>query len=96
MLELKPRDSLEINMKRLFMFFLKENNIYSSYVYNMEKFKNILDPKLCCHHYICHGNTLLTEAFVWSKTIEGYDFWYDLNNKWYRYKKFNNLKFCTI
>ena len=68
---------------QLFIRFLKENNAYHLFLYNICNRKydpswqyNIEDIKTYKAYY------LINHAFAWGETNEGYDFWYNINAKW--------------
>ena len=68
---------------QLFYRFLKINNIYNLFFYNIQNRKyesswqyNIEDIKTYKAYY------LISNAFSWGETKERYDFWYDINAKW--------------
>jgi hypothetical protein len=66
-------------MKRKFIAFLKQNGAYDAFVGNLE-------------NTVCNGagatiptkpaETLISRAFVWRLTPEGFDFWSALSLRW--------------
>ena len=68
---------------QLFYRYLKINNIYNLFFYNIQNRKyesswqyNIEDIKTYKAYY------LINHAFSWGDTKEGYGFWYYINAKW--------------
>ena len=69
-----------------FVKYLKDNNIHEEFIYNCEHYnKNLINNinKTKPHDYV-------NVSFIWSYTKEGYDFWYDIYNKWRKYLKKQN------
>lgn len=72
--------------RRHFFAFLKENNAYDKWLYNLlERLPmndteqcNVSIEKLFKQKCLCAIN----EAFIWHNTKEGYDFWFQLKQKW--------------
>jgi len=67
---------------QLFYRFLKQNHIYHLFLYNV---KNRVYVRWCydiktisTYRPYC----FVDDAFRWSDTNEGYDFWYNINAKW--------------
>ena len=81
--------------KKQFIRFLKENNCYGNFIFNLEnhkqyiysyKFNNVDD---IVKETINRNNNLVNEftcAFSWTNTIEGYRYW---ANKSYQWNKHN-------
>ena len=72
-----------MTLLQLFYRFLKINNIYNLFFYNIQNRKyesswqyNIEDIKTYKAYY------LINHAFSWGDTKEGYGFWYYINAKW--------------
>ena len=63
-----------------FRLFLIENNAYSKYIYNVMHDKEYRAIYGCNEHIRPKG--AICDTFSWARTIEGRDFWNDLNNKW--------------
>ena len=75
--------------RKRFFSFLKENNAYDKWIYNLRKrnpsneiwwwndFYQILYEDRCLRAIIC--------AFFWGNTKEGLYFWSELNHKWHDY-----------
>ena len=78
--------------KKLFIRFLKENNCYEHFIYSMVnndnymfRFNNI--DELINFAIVRRFENFFTDseiyrAFFWSDTIEGNEYWKDINNKW--------------
>lgn len=69
--------------------FLIDNNIFSQFCSNIFVEYSMLLYEYCEYirpfHYI-------NEAFTWSHTEEGYDFWWEVDRKWYKIYEKNKLK----
>lgn len=73
-------NQLDENKYPLFVSFLKDNNIYDSYVKYAINISNRHMPHLA-----------ISGAFLFFRTNEGYDFWNKINNKWDdHYKQFKD------
>ena len=76
-------------MKRKFIHFLKENNVYEKFMYNFEHRKEIHRwyPKISAKKYfdVTYEKHLLFCAFSWRYTNEKLYFWDELNQKWIKY-----------
>lgn len=78
----------KINKKKIlkvFVFFLKEENIYKSYLHNI--YNRFLDKNKCTNFIINElndylGINLISGLFTWRNTEEGYKFWFTINKKW--------------
>ena len=67
---------------QLFIRFLKPHNIYHLFIYNIKNRGNIgwcYDIKSIS---IYKPYYFVDDAFKWSDTKEGFDFWSDINIKW--------------
>ena len=74
--------------RRRFLRFLKEEGVYSEWVYNIRKQHPIWDKKF----WECTLKAMFNEknkcingiynALYWDDTRQGNDFWLKLNNKW--------------
>lgn len=83
-----------MNYVKLFLEFLEKNRCLGRYFYNFEKqAKSVYGPA-----YAGKLNSLLSDipknyildAFLFSKTKEGEDYWLELNFDWYEYLKIND------
>ena len=78
------------NKRKIFIRFLKENNVYKNFINNVEGkygFYKRFDELL----FFATQGIYLNEVkggFRWDKTKEGWKFWDNINNKWrdYYYK----------
>ena len=70
--------------KERFLRFLKEEGVYSEWVYNIRKqhpqtdldfFKEIFSEEKKCAEAIIY-------AFCWRRTKQGHEYWRKLSNKW--------------
>jgi hypothetical protein len=74
-------------LKRFYSF-LKENNIYDVFLYNCYLFSNNKDVIENMVYFITvgikqyNGIYLIGDAFDWSETSEGIQFWNEINKKW--------------
>jgi len=74
-----------------FVKFLKDNNIYDKFIYDLQQDINMRKKK--GHPYIevnnfCNETDYLDYilgAFPWGNTPEGTDFWIRYNHKWVKY-----------
>ena len=57
--------------------FLKDNGVYTSYWKNCEIPLN--------DRMWLFPMGYITYAFCWGDSIEGYDFWYDINTEWCKF-----------
>lgn len=65
--------------KNMFLYFLKENNIYNKYKYELRLRGKTIDGFLDkCDEPM----SFLSESFNWVNTPQGYDFWREINRKW--------------
>lgn len=66
--------------KQLLTNFLMENNCYDIFVKNVEN-HNIYNRTFdgMCEYII---TTIIVYAFIWHKTEQGFQFWYEINKKW--------------
>lgn len=84
------------NYIKFVLRFLKENKVYYVYLYNaknglIKKHKNGLYLEVDCNNYIetfsqrLHQSESMgyffSNSFSWVETIEGYDFWQNLSEK---------------
>jgi len=80
------REKQILKYKKIFFRFLKDNGAYKSFFINfnnregcMYDFENLFDLfDFCVDHEV---NSIIDQAFIWSKTKEGSNFWRSLNNK---------------
>ena len=74
--------------RRRFLRFLKEEGVYSEWVYNIRKQHPIWDKKFwegTLKAMFNEKNKCINgiyNAFYWDDTRQGNDFWLKLNNKW--------------
>lgn len=75
----KWRNLCNKKYKKIFLLFLKENNIYNKYKYQLRVRGNTIDEFLDkCDKPM----SFLAESFNWVNTPQGYDFWREINRKW--------------
>jgi len=67
-----------------FVEFLKDNNIYDQFIYNLKNYNSISLDDYCYKIYI---TSYILDAFSWKHTKEGYDFWDEMSDKWIKYLK---------
>lgn len=69
-----------------FIFFLKRNDLYESYIYNLKK-DNITYPNNLLELYkYTDENYYIAKGFIWYNTKEGYEYWEHINNEWIKTK----------
>ena len=71
---------------KLFVNFLRDNDIYHDYIYNY-------DPEFVAEGDEIKGlppTCLLGQGFIWKDSPEGDEFWRDLDGKWDEYLETNN------
>ena len=80
--------AMQMLWRRRFLRFLKEEGVYSEWVYNIRKQHPIWDKKfwectlksMLNEKYKCAGG--ISSAFCWGRTKQGNDFWLKLDEKW--------------
>ena len=74
---------IEKTVYRTFVRFLKENNIYKRYIKNLENteiaFYDLGKGKIYEH---VGYNEELSDVYDWEDSIEGFEFWSDIDEKW--------------
>lgn len=88
-----------MTLLQLFYKFLKDNNLYHLYKKNMNI--RLIQDGYTWYDINNINNVrafiLLSDAFSWRNTNEGYDFWNDINIKWetiiYEYYKAKGLTY---
>ena len=68
------------HLKNVFLRFLKDNNAYFAFISNVEK--NNQEGYLKDFFIKYNPERWLSSPFVWERTVQGCDFWYDLDTKW--------------
>ena len=68
------------HLKNVFSRFLKDNNAYVEYFSNIKEFNT--EDYLKDFFIRNSPESWLRLSFVWSSTMQGCDFWYDLDTKW--------------
>lgn len=73
-------------MKEQFFKFLKDHNAYKQFIRNfkMGHAGFCHEPDETLNEYIRrrHASEWLNWAFSWSESVEGFEFWQDLNAEW--------------
>ena len=80
-----------IPAKQQFIHFLKQNNIYETFVFYFNKredIRNNICPKSRFFSETEHIK-YIDKAFSWSSTKEGHMFWFRMSTNWRRY--YSNL-----
>ena len=72
---------------KYFIAFLKENNAYELYIKNLCKKEGKNNAHLFIinafsEHKLYKGRNLISEAFEWEKTREGWGMWWRLSQQW--------------
>ena len=62
-----------MTLLQLFYRFLKINNIYNLFLYNIQNIEHIA---------ACKSFFLISDAFTWGDTKEGHSFWFNFNKRW--------------
>ena len=75
------------NQKRLFFRFLKKNNIYHAFIYNVKyigikKRDGVMVDVFLYDRAFQEANNLIIGAFSWARTKEGTSFWLLFHKKW--------------
>lgn len=89
---MNKNDNIKFYKKVLFKF-LKENNIYVSYIKNLSKSYNNNNKQI--NELINDINFLkspISGAFIWDNTNEGHIFWLDMSSKYSKYCSINKNK----
>ena len=78
--------SNKIILKR-FIAFLKQNGAYQIYLNNISRERGLSEATLFIKSAFdkledCKGRSLISGAFAWYTTEEGYEFWRTLHHKW--------------
>ena len=85
-----------------FIKFLRENNCYDEYLYNIksengsdgrERWSHPRDIVSFFHKYYAEPYRWILSSFEWSVTNEGYDFWSKINDTWCECYRFLNKKY---
>ncbi len=70
-----------------FIFFLRRNKAYDKYLHYLNKSRGksggiefVVSTFAFYNHY--KGGSLITGAFSWDATDNGYEYWNKLNSKW--------------
>ena len=85
------------NILKLFIKFLKSNNAYNKFLYNLKiqshyRCDDYKKPDYYVKNMICQKpQMIINYAFSWSSTKETYIFWRDLHFKW-----LNICEICDI
>lgn len=76
------------NLYKFYKFLIKRNicekyifNITNAYSFNNEYIINFLVDTIKTNSEI----TLISSAFNWRRTLEGHDFWKNINEEWQKY-----------
>ena len=67
---------------RLFIAFLKKEKVFNEFIFNRSHL-SIYDKTFVEFLDDVKPSAFLTSAFWWRSTKEKYDFWHDINVKWY-------------
>lgn len=69
-----------------FIFFLKKNDIYDAYLYNLKKDKITYPNNFIELYKYTNEAYYVAKGFIWYNTKEGYEYWEIINNKWLNVK----------
>ena len=67
--------------KQRFFKFLKENNAYEIYMLNLKK-RKVKNSEIKSFFMNCYYKDVIAESFNWKGTPQGFDYWFQLNEKW--------------
>lgn len=88
-------------MKKHFIKFLKEEDVYEAYRYNFITYGNnslkdvIFHNKDLLNTSSIYYENLIMSAFTWAFTKEGVDFWSEIHKKWRKIvRKLKNKGVC--
>ena len=67
-----------------FKQFLRDNNAAAKFYNNCHMHGSVISVEEDLINTVKHSDSsmLLSCAFGWAKTVEGHDYWCDLNDKW--------------
>ena len=72
-----------MTLLQLFYRFLKINNIYNLFLYNIQNREHKLSWQYNIENITaCKSFFLISEAFTWKGTKEGHSFWFNFNKRW--------------
>ena len=66
-------------MKEKFIQFLKDNNCYDQFVYNTQHVVCGVEIK---YFRVKEARAFVSKGFIWNRTIEGFEYWVTIHNKW--------------
>lgn len=76
-------------INKLFVQFLKDNNAFKQYVKNLklrkcyfQTWENYTNPFTICLLGSTRPSNFIIGSFLWANTLEGHDFWKNLDDKW--------------
>lgn len=76
------------NKLRIFIRFLKDNNVYNNYIASISSSYSFYGFKVFETHNCV---AWLYEAFSWDDSSEGFTFWCKLDKKWSTFLKHNKI-----
>lgn len=76
-----------MNQKDKFLNFLKSKKLLAAYKrnYKMHQFK--MDASVNQFLNRAQPTDYIRSAFIWNRTMEGFNFWLDLSNEWLKFIK---------
>lgn len=77
-----------INITKIFIQFLIQNHVYESFILNFYEYHKRVHNEIKLTDFLHYFDTskainILSAAFDWDSTPQGYDFWYDIYQKWH-------------
>ena len=70
-----------ISRKKLFIHFLKQNNAYEQFMFNLNSRKGyFFTPKKFFNYTF--DEDFVSNAFNWDDSLQGYGYWDELEDKW--------------
>jgi len=76
------RQSEYMKLKMTFYKFLSDNDALNEYLDNIKK---VNDTPISLEYLVkksVNGTDLISSAFIWGSSPEGYEYWRDLDMKW--------------
>lgn len=77
-----------INITQIFTQFLIQNHVYESFILNFYEYHKRVHNEIKLKDFLHYFNpskaiNILSAAFNWDATPQGYDFWYNIYQKWH-------------
>lgn len=84
------------NDKKLkkFIYFLLTTELYKDFIHQLHKKHKIKEIDIWIK--TTSESYLISEAFKWNDTLQGYDFWYGINLLWNKQYKYKDIEFLLV